>query len=81
MSYLPDPVPTMGGLNFAVIVDGQRIAMRISEEALQDHFGASGDAFSLITAYRNNSGVIDAKAIERYRANPGVQVLLKTADF
>ena len=81
MSQLPDPVPTMGGLSFPVMVDGQRVAMRISDEALQDHFGASGDAGSLINAYRSNSSTIDAKAIEKHRAQPGVAVLLKTADF
>lgn len=81
MSQLPDPVPTSGGLNFAVMVDGQRVTMRISEEALQDHFGARGGGWSLIEAYRSNSYTIDAKAIEKLRANPGEPVLLRTADF
>lgn len=81
MSQLPDPVPTMGGLNFPVMVDDQRVTMRISEEALQDHFGAGGGAWSLIEAYRSNSATIDAKAVEKLRAQPGAPVLLVTADF
>lgn len=80
MNGLPPPVPTMGGLSFPVMIDGKLVPMRISEEALQHHFGARGSN-DLVPAYRANAARIDAKAVERFRAAPNVPVLLKTADF
>ncbi len=78
---LPDPFPSIGGLNFPVIVDGKRVTMRISEEALQDHFGATSSGGSYVEAYRQHSHRIDAKATEKYLADPSTPVLVRSADF
>lgn len=78
---MPDPVITIGGLSFPMMHKGARVAVRISDEALEDHFGSDGSAQSHIDAYRTNSSTIDAKAIQKLNASNGQPVLLKTTDF
>lgn len=81
MATLPDPVPVDAGVTFRVLVGDVIVTMRVSEEALQDHFGATTVPKSLVDAYRANSGAIDAKALDRYAASGGQPVILTSADF
>jgi len=62
-------------------VDGQWVHCEISEEALQDHFGASGDAQSWVDSFQNNRGVIEMVARKKLEATGGQPVLLRTEDF
>ena len=61
--------------------DGPRIIARVSDEALYELFGATGDEASLIEACETHFDVIEAKALARHRAAPVTAVTLDTADF
>lgn len=65
-----------------VLVDGQPVRCEISEEALQDHFGAAtGNAADLVTAFMAARTRIEAMAEVKLRASGGTPVMLRTADF
>ena len=69
-------------VNFPADNNGQRIACRISEEALQDHFGANGTP--PLGAFRGNRPTIEAKAealIRNARFENDGGILIRTADF
>ena len=70
-----------GGLNFPVLIASKQVTMRISTEALQDHFGAGDVGATIMSAYRKHSAIIDQKAVERHLVDPLSKVMLKTFDF
>lgn len=72
---------SIGGLSFAVEVEGEHVAMRISADALRMCFGASRCSSTWLAAYRLNALVIDARAIELHRRNPREPVCLGPSDF
>jgi hypothetical protein len=61
--------------------DGPRIMARISEEALRNLFGAGTDDESLIGACQAHFDLIEAKALERYQADPSQAIVLGACDF
>jgi hypothetical protein len=65
-----------------VLVDGQPARCEISEEALQDHFGAAtGNGADLVAAFLGGRARIEAVAEARLQVSRGAPVLLRTADF
>ena len=72
---------SIGGLSFAVEVDGENIPMRISESALRQVFGADRSQSTWLTTYRENAEIIDARAAALHRENPARPVFLETTDF
>ncbi|HEY4080410.1 MAG TPA: hypothetical protein VGM81_06925 [Burkholderiaceae bacterium] len=61
--------------------DGPRILAEIEEDALRDLFGARGGGNTLVEACKLHFSLIEARAIERYRAVPSRPVMLAIADF
>jgi hypothetical protein len=61
--------------------DAPREVAEISEDALRDLFGASGDGESLVAACQQHFERIEAKAIERHRQMGGRPLRLEIADF
>jgi len=61
--------------------DGPRIMARIADDALHDLFGASNDEISLLDACESHFDVIEAKAVEHYRASPCTPFTLTANDF
>ena len=61
--------------------DGPRIMARIADDALHDLFGASNDEISLLATCESRFDVIEAKAVEHYRASPCIPVTLTANDF
>lgn len=81
MADIPEPVHVNESVVFRVRMNGKLVTMRISDVALQDHFGAGNDAASLVEAYRKNAEKIN-EAGKRWQAyNPTLDVLLATGDF
>jgi len=72
---------SIGGLSFALEIDGENVAMRISEEALRRCFGAAGCRSTWLAAYRKHAELIDARAIALHVSNPLGSVYLVPADF
>ncbi|MDM0002728.1 hypothetical protein QTI24_29300 [Variovorax sp. J22P240] len=73
-----------GCISFAIYPDGAgtaRVVARITEEALQDHFRATGSATHLMQVFGANQATIVDKALERFAQAPGFPVLLRSADF
>ncbi|MET3382703.1 DUF1488 family protein [Variovorax paradoxus] len=74
-------------LNFRYreIGSGFSIPVKISREALADHFGANGPSENLVKAYAQNQDAIHRKVREKMQ--PGVNytptspLVLRTADF
>jgi hypothetical protein len=56
-----------GTLHFDLLVDGKRHKVRVSYEALQDHFGAEEDAISVMEAFRKNAEKIAEVAAAKIR--------------
>ncbi|MDM0074056.1 hypothetical protein QTH90_06665 [Variovorax sp. J2P1-59] len=61
--------------------DGPRIMARIADDALHNLFGARDDETSLLDACEAHFDVIEAKAVERYRASPATPVTLTAIDL
>jgi hypothetical protein len=75
-------VPTVNTtLAIPVKVDGVATQCEISEEALQDHFGADHSSQSWVAAYEANRHAIQAVARKKLIASGGQPVLLRTLDF
>lgn len=72
---------SIGGLSFAVEIDGENIPMRISESALRTIFGAGRSPSTWLEAYRKNADLIDSHAIAAHLENPDRPVCLHVADF
>jgi len=71
-------------LNFRVPVEGGSIAVKMSREALSDHFGAGTTSENLAQAYVQHAGVINSKALEKASGKiftPHNPLELRTADF
>jgi hypothetical protein len=71
-------------LNFRVQIDGQTVPVRITKEAIDDHFGVCGDE-PLAQSYARHSEEINAIAISKVtqgsvytREHP---LILRTADL
>ena len=60
---------------------GPRIIAAIGEDPLRDLFGATGGGDTLLSAYEAHAARINARALERYGANPCKPVVLETVDF
>lgn len=76
--------PYTASVRFAIYpggFDGPRIIARVSDDALCQRFGASGDEASLIEACQRHFALIEAKALERHHAAPTRPVLLSIGDF
>ena len=72
----------LGGISFKANVDGKPLACRVSEEALQDHFGAVGGV-TLEQAFDSNRDRIERIAesmIAAGRVEPDGKLLIRTAD-
>lgn len=64
-----DPLD-MGGhgtLNFGLVVNGERHKVRVSYEALRDHFGADEDGIAMIEVFRKNAEAIAEVAAAKIR--------------
>lgn len=72
---------SIGGLSFAVEVDGENIPMRISEAALRTIFAAGRSPSTWLQAYRQHAHRIDARAVAVHRLVPDRPVCLDIADF
>ena len=72
---------SIGGLSFAVEVDGENIPMRISEAALRQVFGADRSQSTWLFTYRENAEAIDARAAAQHLSDPSRPVYLEAADF
>jgi hypothetical protein len=72
---------SIGGLSFAVEIEGENIPMRISEAALRQVFGADRSQSTWLATYRENAEIIDARAVELHLADPSKPVFLEAADF
>jgi hypothetical protein len=69
-------------VEFAALVDGQRVSCAISVEALEDHFGVeSFDRQGWITAFAAGRARIEAVAREHLLVTKGMPVLLKSGHF
>lgn len=62
-------------------LDGPRILVEISEDALRDIFGARGGPESLLAACQANFEVIETVAVDRHHLRPGAGICLEIADF
>ncbi|KND61892.1 Transcriptional regulator [Candidatus Burkholderia verschuerenii] len=85
IDFLPD-APAYRDVNltveFAALVDGQRVPCAISVEALEDHFGAETyDRAGWINAFDAGRTRIEAVAREHLRVTKGSPVLLKSGHF
>jgi hypothetical protein len=70
------------GIAFPVIVDGYQRRCLVTEEALMDHFGATGiDPAHLQEAFEANRDRIEAVAEARIRGGATGEVLLRSRDF
>lgn len=79
-----DPVYTPNTtVAFQAVVDGTQMTFEISEEALQDHFGAgSRTAADLISAFKRNRRAIEAVARLKLPARLAAgRPLLVSGDF
>lgn len=76
-----EPVYTVSTtVAFPAEVDGEKAMCEISEEALQDHFGATTAAVAdLIGAFKSHRATIEDAARRKYA--PGLRWLLRSADF
>jgi len=72
---------SIGGLSFAVEINGENIPMRISERALQTIFAAGRSSSTWLDAYRKNARLIDARATAAHLEQPDRPVCLDVADF
>jgi len=72
---------SIGGLSFALEIDGQHVAMRISEDALRHCFGAQACCSTWLAAYRRHARTIDACALARHLRDPRQPVCLQRGDF
>lgn len=72
---------SIGGLSFALEIDGENVPMRISEGALRGVFGAERCRSTWWPAYRRNANEIERRAVAAYRRAPGRPVCLEVADF
>jgi len=72
---------SIGGLSFALEVDGQHVAMRISDEVLRKVFGARRCRSTWLQAYRDNATRINARAVAAYHRAPQSPVFLDLGDF
>jgi hypothetical protein len=61
--------------------DGPRVLAEISEQALRDVFGVRGGAEDLIHSCEQHFPLLEAKALQRFRHDPGKAVLLDTRDM
>lgn len=68
-------------LRMSVKVDGKPVRCAISQEALQDHFGAGAGAHAMVDAFNAHRATIEAKAQAKLLENGGEPVLLRTVDF
>lgn len=72
----------MGGISFRAIVDGQTCACIITDEALQDHFGAKhGSPESAFDLNRRRIEEIARGMIEGHRVSADGRVVIKSADI
>ena len=75
----PDPYIQDGAVNFHFVFNGTVLRARISETALEDHFGASnGEPGSHIRAYRAHAEAIHAKAIHLVKLGAVEPVLIQS---
>ena len=75
----PDPYITDGAVNFHFVFNGTVLRARISEAALEEHFGARyGDPDSHIRAYRSNAEAIHTKAIHLVKLGALEPVLIQS---
>ena len=72
---------SIGGLSFAVEIDGENIPMRISEAALRTVFAAGRSPSTWLQAYRQHADLIDARAVAAHYDHPDRPVCLGIADF
>lgn len=71
-----------GSISFPAEVDGAPRRCLVSEEALQDHFGADGIDDRLLTEYfEANRGAIETVAADKIRNGAVGDVVLGTKDF
>jgi hypothetical protein len=69
-------------VEFAALVDGERVPCAISVEALEDHFGPDSlDSHGWIRAFDAGRTSIEAVAREHLRVSNGMPVLLKSGHF
>jgi len=75
----PGPYIVEGAVNFHFEFNGAVLRARISEVALEDHFGASkDDPGSHIRAYLSNAEAIHAKAIHLVKLGAVEPVLIQS---
>lgn len=71
-----------GGISFKAIVDGEVCACLISDEALQDHFGAKhGSPESAFHSGRSRIEAIARAMIEDGRVSESGRLVIKSSDF
>jgi hypothetical protein len=77
-----DPVySTNNTIAFPALVDDAKAICEISEEALQDHFGATSNIpTDLIMAFKSNRSTIEVVARRKYVADAS-RWLVRTEDF
>jgi hypothetical protein len=71
-------------LNFRVPIAGGSIPVKMSREALEDHFRAGADSVDLVQAYVTNADVIHAKVLAKADGKtftPQNPLELRTTDF
>ncbi len=69
-----------GGINFNAIVDGKPVQCKISQAALEQHFGAQ-PASDPLTAYTRDRERIHALAERKLRKQPQQRVLIEAQDI
>ncbi len=68
---------------FPVLIDGVQHRCLITEEALQDHFGASNgaNAGELVNAFEQHRGAIEAVVEQHIQMGVREEILLKSGHF
>ncbi len=67
-------------VRFPVIIDGITKGALVSQETLQDHFGASPNS-DLVAIFEINREVIENKMRALLTANPDIELIIKTNMF
>ena len=75
----PEPYVMDGAVNFHFVFNGAVLRARISEAALEEHFGArNGDPGSHLRAYVSNAEAIHAKAVHLVKLGAPEPVLIQS---
>ncbi|MBU3548244.1 DUF1488 family protein [Polynucleobacter sp. P1-05-14] len=82
IQFLPNSIfdPITMSVCFNAIVEGKRKRIIVSQETLQDHFGANNNP-NLVAVFEANRQIIQRKAVQLIEAGIEGDVIIKTSMF